>query len=460
MSSLLDLLTPTTIKSAAKNVTSPSDAPGLQGKGETSDSFRQSMARESHNPARPREPSSADKVTSTHDHPRSDQVPKSQRNKNTAPAETNAENTTTETAAETPDADAPDGDNALAMENAEAAVPADVVVVIGKPLASPEVSSSQPEAMVALKPAAADPLLRNRPAFGNVSLTAAHGTGAEAVVEGGKPMSLLGVGPDAATGSKSDVAHLFHAGLFKTAVDATQAIPLDKAGAPNPSTLKFAEMPVAPITQGATVTRNASFAKMLQSDTGQLFRMDSAATGLVVEVPESRALANPGSVHVTSPLSAFNMAPTDAVGARMQVPVNITFGQPQWANMVAERSAWLFSQNISSAELMLDPPELGRMSVQIQVHNNEQASVTFTSANHNVRDALDQTTQRLRELLAEQGLDLVNVDVADRQASDEQNPQSSAKGGSGTLARDGEAGAGEGGVSDQVMVNVGIDHYV
>jgi len=113
---------------------------------------------------------------------------------------------------------------------------------------------------------------------------------------------------------------------------------------------------------------------------------------------------NPAGAQAQSPLAS---------AARVQLPVNIQFGQPQWVGMVAERSAMMAAQNIQTAELQLDPPELGPLIVKVSV-NQEQVSISFVSSSAQVREALDQTASRLRELLEQQGLDLVDMDVSDR----------------------------------------------
>jgi len=101
--------------------------------------------------------------------------------------------------------------------------------------------------------------------------------------------------------------------------------------------------------------------------------------------------------------------------SRMQMPAVISFGKPQWAGMVAERTAMMAAQNIQSADIQMDPPELGPLHVRIHVQN-DQVSVSFTSAHAPVREALDQTAMRLRELCEQQGMNLVDVDVSDQQA--------------------------------------------
>lgn len=97
----------------------------------------------------------------------------------------------------------------------------------------------------------------------------------------------------------------------------------------------------------------------------------------------------------------------------VQTGVPVTVGSPQWSQAVGDKVLWLAAQNVSAAEIRLDPPELGPMQVKVSV-NQDQASVTFSSPHPAVREALDQQLNRLREMFAEQGLNLVNVDVSDK----------------------------------------------
>ena len=97
----------------------------------------------------------------------------------------------------------------------------------------------------------------------------------------------------------------------------------------------------------------------------------------------------------------------------VQTGVPVPVGSPQWSQAVGDKVLWFAAQNVSAAEIRLDPPELGPMQVKVSV-NQDQASVTFSSPHPAVRDALDQQLNRLREMFAEQGLNLVNVDVSDK----------------------------------------------
>jgi flagellar hook-length control protein FliK len=96
--------------------------------------------------------------------------------------------------------------------------------------------------------------------------------------------------------------------------------------------------------------------------------------------------------------------------------------QPSWGEAIVQRVMWLSAQGLKSAEIALDPPELGALQVRISTQH-DQAAVSFTSPNAQVRESLDQNMPRLREMLDQQGLSLADSSVADQgrsQHADEQ----------------------------------------
>lgn len=116
--------------------------------------------------------------------------------------------------------------------------------------------------------------------------------------------------------------------------------------------------------------------------------------------------------------------------------------QSGWSEAVVDRVMWLSSQNLKSAEIQLDPAELGRMEVRIDL-TKDQAQVTFLSPHAGVREALEGQMQRLREMFTQQGMNLVDVNVSDQSLA--RGWQGGADGGSsrGGASADAEAGDGE-----------------
>ncbi|OEO24137.1 hypothetical protein AX279_20145 [Pseudomonas sp. J237] len=135
-----------------------------------------------------------------------------------------------------------------------------------------------------------------------------------------------------------------------------------------------------------------------------------------------------------SKLNALTQAMNQQQGVAKPVLVPgqpIAMQQGGWSEAVVDRVMWLSSQNLKSAEIQLDPAELGRLDVRIHM-SADQTQVSFASANPVVRDALEGQMHRLREMFNQQGMGLMDASVSD---------QSSGRGWQGQGSDDG-AGTG------------------
>lgn len=121
-----------------------------------------------------------------------------------------------------------------------------------------------------------------------------------------------------------------------------------------------------------------------------------------------------------------------AAEALKPLPVTVPVNQPHWGQATGERVLWMISSKLQTAEIQLDPPELGPLQVKVHV-NNDQVSLTFVSQHAQVREALDVQALRLREMLEGQGLNLVNVDVSDQSFQQQQEQQSAAADGTAAV---------------------------
>lgn len=97
--------------------------------------------------------------------------------------------------------------------------------------------------------------------------------------------------------------------------------------------------------------------------------------------------------------------------------------EEEWHQNMAGKLSWLTTQGLQSAEIMINPPDMGPVEVRIQVQN-EQASVSIQAQNASVRDMLEQNSSRLRDMLQEQGLDLSQFDVSDQSSGDQRQSSS------------------------------------
>ncbi|KAB0464002.1 flagellar hook-length control protein FliK [Vibrio kanaloae] len=101
--------------------------------------------------------------------------------------------------------------------------------------------------------------------------------------------------------------------------------------------------------------------------------------------------------------------PTRAeIQAAQQAPLQLT---KELANeQVAEKVQMMMSKNLKNLDIRLDPPELGQMKIRMTM-NNDVANVHFTVSNQQARDVIEQTLPRLREMLAQQGMQLADSSV-------------------------------------------------
>lgn len=91
------------------------------------------------------------------------------------------------------------------------------------------------------------------------------------------------------------------------------------------------------------------------------------------------------------------------VDAQMLQAVNIARNDA--AKILQEKVSMMLNLNNQEAEIRLDPRELGSMQIRIRT-DAEQAQVNFVVQNQQAKDLLEQSMPKLREMLAEQGIEL------------------------------------------------------
>ena len=117
---------------------------------------------------------------------------------------------------------------------------------------------------------------------------------------------------------------------------------------------------------------------------------------------------------------------TQAAATQTQMaPLNL--GQNAWETNLGSRLQMMVGQNIQTAEIRLDPPELGALDIKIKI-TNDVASVNITSAHAQVRDALETAIPRLREMFEESGVSLGDVNVQQESFTQQQNNEEEGRG--------------------------------
>ncbi|MBU0623071.1 MAG: flagellar hook-length control protein FliK [Gammaproteobacteria bacterium] len=126
----------------------------------------------------------------------------------------------------------------------------------------------------------------------------------------------------------------------------------------------------------------------------------------------------PGTGTLASMQSTVASFAAPAVLAATQATINAPVGREKWGDEFAQKITWLTSsRQDQTAELHLNPPQLGPLDVVLKV-SGDQATALFTSPHAAVREAIEQALPRLREMLADNGIALGNATVSDQTARD------------------------------------------
>jgi flagellar hook-length control protein FliK len=139
------------------------------------------------------------------------------------------------------------------------------------------------------------------------------------------------------------------------------------------------------------------------------------------------AAANP-ALAVAAALHAPAAASQNHGGSDIRITTPI--GSPHWESAVGNSLVMMTGTGREKAELVLTPPQLGRIEVSISMKGDE-ATAIFVSQNPAVRDAIESALPRLREVLADAGITLgqtqVGAESQGQAANDRQNGDNSSR---------------------------------
>ncbi|KAF0863610.1 flagellar hook-length control protein FliK [Pseudomonas sp. LD120] len=113
-------------------------------------------------------------------------------------------------------------------------------------------------------------------------------------------------------------------------------------------------------------------------------------------------------------LAALTQAATPKTANATPVNQPLAMQQNGWTEEVVNRVMYLSSNSLKSADIQLQPAELGRLDIRVHMIPDQQTQVTFMSAHAGVREALEGQMHRMREMFSQQGLGQVDVNVSDQ----------------------------------------------
>ena len=132
------------------------------------------------------------------------------------------------------------------------------------------------------------------------------------------------------------------------------------------------------------------------------------------------------TVHHNIHANASTHSARDVASPSISTPVR----SQEWAAEFSQKVVWMASADKQSAQLTLNPAEMGPIEISLSIDNGN-ASVSFASANAEVRDSIETAMPRLREMFASAGIELGQTNVGAesfrQQNSDAQSPASASR---------------------------------
>ncbi|MAM89199.1 MAG: hypothetical protein CME36_18020 [unclassified Hahellaceae] len=177
-------------------------------------------------------------------------------------------------------------------------------------------------------------------------------------------------------------------------------------------------------TEGVATNERLMFAQMLANREG-------AAADESVNIRQTAGQLTPLAAAVAGP--AQSSVATDQAGkpllpfqTSLQASINDGI---EWKEQFEQKLSWFLKEGIRSARLQLNPTDMGPIDVRIQVQK-DQAQIHVFAQNQQVREMLEGTSHKLRDMLASQNIDLSGFDVSS-QGRDGQTGQRSGEQGTG-----------------------------
>lgn len=155
-------------------------------------------------------------------------------------------------------------------------------------------------------------------------------------------------------------------------------------------------------------------------------KTDLAVTDLVPKILTTSAVGSDSSTvqtaNINSAISGLAQLSNFQTSGGSSAPPAIAapLGEEGWGQAMGERIMWMIGKGVQSSSIRINPPNLGPIQVHVSVHN-DQTSVNILAQHGVVKDALEAAIPRLREMLHESNLQLVNVDVSHRENMQQDN---------------------------------------
>lgn len=151
-----------------------------------------------------------------------------------------------------------------------------------------------------------------------------------------------------------------------------------------------------------------NFSKELESKLTQERQADFANAKSIASkesstTPDKFASIN-NAAAITAPLEIINATPiSDHIGPRV--------GSRGWDQAIGQKIVWMVAGGEQSAQLTLNPPDLGPVQVVLSISDNF-VDASFVSSHLDVREAIEAAAPKLREMMDSAGISLSGFSVS------------------------------------------------
>lgn len=175
--------------------------------------------------------------------------------------------------------------------------------------------------------------------------------------------------------------------------------------------------------------------------------------------PDARARASVPAVPVALAHSPPGLPATGASLPPAAAPP-LPMASPHFGEALASRVQWIANNGLQFARIDVSPAHLGPLEIHIHL-DGDKAQVAFGAHHAVAREALEAAIPRLRVLLGDSGLQLVQVDVGQQGMTDDGQRESGAMPGGGSMGGPGigPAPVGESAIAPAVLRRGLVDDY-
>ncbi|MGZ8163382.1 MAG: flagellar hook-length control protein FliK [Methylobacter sp.] len=193
---------------------------------------------------------------------------------------------------------------------------------------------------------------------------------------------------------------------------------------PLPEEAKLNRLGEEDVASGDFLTKATVLRQSIQDEQGfnlpSLKNAGPAENTLVIEKQASISGIEKAASGVTADMVLFHR-PIDNRTDSPAIARPLT--HPGWSKDLGEQIVWMNNKAIPAAEIKLNPAHLGPISVRIDV-NQDQATILFTAQHAEVKEAIEASIPKLREMLGTQQINLINVNISQNSTSDQGRSQS------------------------------------